>query len=107
MIRFLKQVNELELPSHITVTPSYLTESKVSGPVEFNVANYLKEMIEVVENQEDILGRVNVDPGKRVSGFSSTISNSWVASGERSPCRIKGMPFVTYSTVRGKSSKAP
>ncbi len=64
LVRFLRRVNQLELPSHITVTPSYLTESKVSGPVEFNIENYLLEMIEVVENEGEFLSKVNFDPGK-------------------------------------------
>ncbi|HBF38571.1 MAG TPA: hypothetical protein DDW50_14790 [Firmicutes bacterium] len=63
LLRFLKRVNQLELPAHITVTPSYLTESKLSNSVEFDIGSYLKEMIEVVENEEEYLHNVNIESG--------------------------------------------
>lgn len=67
LVRFLRRIKQLDLPSHITITPSYLTESRLSGPVEFNVGNYLKEMIEIVEDEERYLHKVNFGLGKSLS----------------------------------------
>jgi len=64
LLRFLKRINELKLPEYITITPSYLTESKVSGEVEFDISNYLEDMMIVAEHPDDYLKNVHVDSGK-------------------------------------------
>lgn len=59
MAGFFKRMNQLALPAHITVSPLCLLESKFSGSVAFNVENYIKEMLEVIENQAEYLSKVN------------------------------------------------
>lgn len=62
MAGFFKRVNQLQLPSHITVAPICLLESKFSGPVAFNMEEYIKEMIEVIDDEDEYLSNVNFSP---------------------------------------------
>ena len=59
---FLRRVNELKLPPQITVAPICLLKSEFSGPVTFDMENYIKEILEVVEHEDEYLGRVNFFP---------------------------------------------
>lgn len=59
---FLRRVNKLNLPPHITVAPISLLESDFSGPVSFNMENYIREILHIVEHEEEYLGRVNFFP---------------------------------------------
>lgn len=63
MTGFFKRINQLKLPPHITVAPICLIESKFSGgPVAFNMENFIKEMIEVIENEDEYLREINFFP---------------------------------------------
>lgn len=62
MVGFFRRINQLKLPSHITVAPISLLESQFSGPVAFNMENFIKEMIEVIENEDEHLREVNFFP---------------------------------------------
>lgn len=62
MAGFFKRINQLQLPPHITVAPICLLESKFSGPVAFNMEEFIKEMIEVIENEDENLCNVNFFP---------------------------------------------
>jgi hypothetical protein len=66
LLRFLKRLNQLELPTHITVTPICLLESEFSGAVEFDMEQYLKEIMEAVENETEYLGKVNFNSGNNL-----------------------------------------
>jgi hypothetical protein len=66
---FFQRVNQLDLPAHITVAPFCLMESQFSGPVAFDGENYIREMLEMIENPAEYLDQVNFPPERNLGGF--------------------------------------
>ena len=55
MAGFFRRVSQLELPTHITVSPICLLESQFSGPVAFNMESFIKELDGIIENEDEYL----------------------------------------------------